>query len=507
MKTARNASAHLTAAKPIAAVGEIRPTVTQKIFYSLGQAAQTGGFDTAIAFVFFYYTAVLGLSGALVGAALAVGLAFDAIVDPMVGSWSDNIKSRLGRRLPLMIAAIPLITVSIGLLFSPPPNLSQPLLFGWLAMLSVATRSFISLFNVPYVALGAEMATGYTERTSVVVYRSIAGLLAGIAITALGFSVFFANGGLQRPDGYPGFGWSAATILFVCMTTCCLGLRRYAAGLPQPETVAEPMWRRLPIEVKEIFANRSFRLLFLSAVITFIAQGLNATLNSHSFVFVWRLKSEDIQFITYAFMAGILLGVGTAPAIQRRLEKKNVVLIGLALLIANWLVIQGAWLLGVYSPVGGAALAPMQMNSFVAGVGIGFVSIAYPSMMADAADEHEHLFGPRREGLYFAGLGFANKAASGVGVLLAGLALDLIRFPQDMGHRVGAVLPHDVQTRLVVVWGPLPAVIAVISMLIFASYSITRKRHAEIAASLLEKRTMEAAGTGELAAGRETVTA
>ena len=468
--------------------GEIRPTVAQKIFYSLGQAAQSGGFDTAVGFVFFYYTVVLGLSGALVGAALAIGLASDALVDPFIGSWSDNIKSKLGRRLPLMIAAIPLTAISVGLLFSPPADLSQPLLFGWLALLSVAGRSSISLFHVPYIALGAELATDYAERTSVVVYRSVAGILSGLIITALGFSVFFANGGLQRPDGYPGFGWSAAAVLFVCMSLCCLGLRRHAASLPQPEQIAQPMWRRLPIEVKEIFANRSFRLLFISALITYVAQGLNATLNSHSFVFVWRLKSEDIQFITYAFIVGLLLGVGAAPKFQQRLEKKNVVLIGLSLLIANWLVVQGSWLLGLYSPVGDAALMPMQFNSFVAGIGIGFVSVSYPSMMADAADEHEHLFGRRREGLYFAGLGFANKAATSIGVLLAGVALDLIRFPSDIGQNAATVLPHDVQFRLVLVWGPVAAVIAVISMLIFSSYGISRARHAEIATSLREKR-------------------
>ena len=462
------------------------------MFYSLGQAAQSGGFDTAVGFVFFYYTVVLGLSGALVGAALAVGLAFDAGVDPMIGSWSDNIKSRLGRRLPLMIAAILPTVISVGLLFSPPANLSEPLLFGWLVLLSVAGRSAISLFHVPYVALGAELATGYAERTSVVVYRSVAGILAGLAITALGFSVFFADGGLQKADGYPGFGWSAAGVLFVCMSACCLGLRRHAASLPQPERIAQPMLKRLPIEVKEIFANRSFRLLFISAVITFVAQGLNATLNSHAFVFVWLLKSESIQFISYAFIVGLLLGVGVAPRLQLRMEKKNVVLIGLSLLIANWLVIQGSWLLGLYSPVGAAALAPMQFNSFVAGIGLGFVNVSYPSMMADAADEHEHLFGRRREGLYFAGLGFANKAAVSVGVFLAGVALDIIRFPDDMGQRVGALLAHDVQFRLVLVWGPLPAIVAVISMLIFTSYGITRARHTEIAAALREKRERSA---------------
>ncbi len=469
-------------------VVDFKPSGVQKVIYALGQTGQAAGFDTALGFVFFYYTAVLGLSGALVGAALAVSLAFDAVVDPLVGSVSDNLKSRLGRRLPMMILAIPLVAVSIALLFSPPQGLSATMLFVWLAVTSVAGRSFISLFNVPYIALGAEMTNNYAERTSIVVYRSIAGILSALVVTRVGFSFFFADGGLQRPDGYPAFGWTVAGFLAVTMSLCCLGLVRYAPKLPQPEAVTGSLVRRLPGEIAEIFANRSFRLLFISAVITYVAQGLNATLNNHSFVFVWQMPSESIQYIGYAFLAALLFGVAIAPACQRVLEKKNVVLIGLSLLIANWLVVQGLWLIGVYSPMGEAALLPMQINSGVAGIGLGLVSVAYPSMMADAADEHEHLFGRRREGLYFAGLAFANKAATGVGVLIAGFALDLIHFPKDIGHQIGAVLPHDVQVRLVLIWGPAAAVVAIISMVIFSSYNITRKRHAEIAAALVEAR-------------------
>ena len=62
---------------------DLKPSVGIKMLYGLGQMAQSGGFDTAIGFIFFYYTAVLGLSGALVGAALAISLAFDAVVDPL----------------------------------------------------------------------------------------------------------------------------------------------------------------------------------------------------------------------------------------------------------------------------------------------------------------------------------------------------------------------------------------------------------------------------------------
>lgn len=461
-----------------------RPSIPVKIAYSLGQVAQSGGFDAAIAFIFFYYSAVLGLSGTLVGAALAVGLAFDAGVDPFIGSWSDNIKSKFGRRLPLMIMAVPLLTVSLGLLFSPPQGLGQAGLFGWLAVMSIAVRSFVSLFNVPYIALGAELTRDYAERTSVVVYRAIAGISSGVVVTAIGYSIYFANGGLQRPGGYPSFGWSVALMIFACLTVCCFGVRKYAAALPQPEQAPGSMLRRLPGEVKEIFTNRSFRLLFISAVVIYVAVGVNASLNNHAFVFVWRMESAKIQFISYAYLIGILLGVVAAPALQRLLEKKYVVIIGFLLLIANWLILQGAMLAGLYQPLGDAALLPMQCNSFVAGIGTGFVSVAYPSMMADAADEHEHLFGRRREGLYFAGLGFAGKAATGLGVMVAGIALDLIQFPRSVGQAASAILPETMQFRLVMIWGPVPAVIAILSLLILASYSITRTRHDEIARAL-----------------------
>ena len=48
-------------------------------------------------FVLFYYSQVLGLSGVLTGMAILISMIVDAISDPVVGSWSDNIRSKYGR--------------------------------------------------------------------------------------------------------------------------------------------------------------------------------------------------------------------------------------------------------------------------------------------------------------------------------------------------------------------------------------------------------------------------
>ena len=469
----------------------LKPPFSVKFIYGFGQVIESG-YTTIAGFIFFYYTAVLGMSGSLVGLALAVSMAVDAVMDPFIGSLSDNVRSKFGRRLPLMVLGAPLMALSLGLLFAPPAGLAPFLLFGWLTLSKLSLRGFASMFNLPYFALGAEMADGYVERSSIVAYRTIAGIFTGVLITALAYSVFFAGpGGLQRQESYPAFGWTIAGLCFLGGAICCLGVWRYAASLPQPTTPPKPLVRGLPAQVVEIFRNRSFRTLFLSALLAFAAAGLNAALNGHAYIFVWKIQPEMIQSITYAYLLGILVGVPLAPLLLRRLEKKSVILVGLGMVIASWTVLQTLRAAGLFSPEGAAAVPWLAANIAVAGLGTGFLSIAYPSMMADAADEHEVLFNARREGLYFAGLGFASKAATGLGQLISGVAIDLMRFPKVAGREVGAVLPEHLLAQLVIAWGPAAAVLGLGSVLLLLPYGITRRRHDDITARLKAKRALD----------------
>ena len=81
--------------------------------------------------------------------AIAMALIIDAAVDPLIGSFSDHLKSRLGRRHPLMyLSAVP-IAVGLYLVFSPPAGLSETLLLAWLFGAVVITHVSMSLFVVP----------------------------------------------------------------------------------------------------------------------------------------------------------------------------------------------------------------------------------------------------------------------------------------------------------------------------------------------------------------------
>ena len=148
--------------------------------------------ETAFAnFVVFYYTQVNGLSGSLAGLAMFMALVWDAITDPIVGSWSDNFRSRWGRRHPLLVAgALPTTVLFLGL-FAPPDGLSEVGIFAWLLGISILLRTTLTLYFVPYTAMGAELSTDYDQRTTIAKARITLGWVAGMSLPAIAYTIYF----------------------------------------------------------------------------------------------------------------------------------------------------------------------------------------------------------------------------------------------------------------------------------------------------------------------------
>src|SRR3546814_5848905 len=80
-------------------------------------------------------------------------------------------------------------------------------------------------------------------------------------------------------------------------------------------------------------------------------------------------------------------------------------------------------LAGLLPLEGGALATTLALAIFAGGSLMAAAAIALLSMIADAADQNEYLFGSRRAGVYSAGYDFALKAAHGLGALVAGAIL------------------------------------------------------------------------------------
>jgi GPH family glycoside/pentoside/hexuronide:cation symporter len=441
-------------------------------------------------FLFFYLTAVCGMSNSLAGLSGLVALCVDAMADPLVGALSDNSWSRLGRRHPFMFAGVGPLALGLGLLFSLPSGLSPWSLFAYATGVSILLRVSHSTFFLPYVGLGAELSDDYAERTNVVTSRFLFSVVGAAACLVLGQSVFMGGpGGLMHRAAYAPFGWTCGAIVLAGGLATSFGTLGALKRLRQLGRPQGPLVTRLLRDFVELFRNPSFIALFLSLLLMFTGLGVVTSLTLHANTFFWRLPSSVIQIVLLSNPAGVLIGALISLAFIRRFEKRSVVIAGFVVIIAIQALLPLLRLMGWLPD--GPALHPILIGAALLSGTIGaIVAIAFQSAMADAADEHEHMFGTRRESLYYAGLNLSAKAAGGLGVFLAGIALDLIRFPTNLAAHggVGATIPAGVLTRFGLIFGPGAAVIYALAMIVFLFYRLDRRRHEHIQQELDERR-------------------
>jgi GPH family glycoside/pentoside/hexuronide:cation symporter len=440
----------------------------------------------------FYLTIICGLSGSLAGAALGATLVVDSFIDPVVGSISDNSRSRHGRRHPFMIASIIPIAVMFGLLFSVPKGLTGLPLFAYALATLLSLRVATSFFYVPYMALGAEMSDDYAERSSIVAGRVFFTVVGGLAAAVLTWGVFLkgANG---RYEGaaYTPLAWTFAAIVAFGALVSTLGTLRARGRLHAAPAGGRFSPGQFAGEVVEVLRNRSFVSLFMPCLILFTALGVAGTLTLHANTFFWKLSANQILLLTLVAPVGIFGGIFGAGLLARRIEKRTTAVIGLALIGVAQMAPVMLRLSGLISLE--QAVPTLAVAVLLGGLGGSVATIAFQSMMADAADEHEYLFGARREGLYFAGITLSAKASSGLGAWIGGIALDVIGFPHGIANpAMLARIPPETIRNLGLAYGPGASIFTVVAIAVLLTYKLTKADHARIQTEL--KRRRAAAG-------------
>uniref|UniRef100_UPI00197BDD35 MFS transporter n=1 Tax=Microbacterium sp. CPCC 204701 TaxID=2493084 RepID=UPI00197BDD35 len=161
----------------------------------------TGGFATLPGLVLTYYlTDSLGVAALAAGAVITIAKVWDVAIDPVIGALTDRDLARHGTRRRLMLIGACALPVLFALTFAVPPALGPVVGALWVLMAFTLTATAFSLFQVPYIALPAELTPRYDERTRLLTWR--------VVVLTLAILLFGAGGpALRRVADDPVMGY------------------------------------------------------------------------------------------------------------------------------------------------------------------------------------------------------------------------------------------------------------------------------------------------------------
>ena len=358
----------------------------------------------------------------------------DAITDPLIGSISDHTHSRWGRRHPYMYAAAIPMGLCFYFLFTPPAGLSEVGLCVWLAVFAIGVRASMTLYAIPSGSMVPEMTSHYDERTSLFSYRFLFGWIGGLTVSVLGYQVFFRKvgdvDGRLVPEAYQDFAIVAGLMMFLAILVCAVGTHYLIPTLRRPgDERLTP--RRFFMEFWSAFRNSSYRNLVIGMLFASVAGGFNDVVGLYMNTYFWEFTTDEITIITLGLGVSVLVAVVVSRPLSQRFDKKATAL-GLAVVAVGLGPLPVFLRLLDLMPANRDPLLLYLMigHSFMIVTAIVAISIIISSMISDVVDENELETGLRQEGLFLSALTFCAKASAGIGVVLAGVALDIIAFPR-----------------------------------------------------------------------------
>jgi len=468
------------------------PTFWTKLAYGFGAAANGVADNAFNYFLLMFYGQVIGLSPILVGLAMTIGMMVDACLDPIIGLWSDNLRSPWGRRHPFIYAAVVPTGLLFFLIWNPPIGWSEQALFLYLLGLSVLIRAAGSLFQIPSSALAPELSTSYDQRSSLMSYRYFFGWVVGNAMTVSMFYLIFPafstaavpNGQFNR-DAYAFYGVLVSILAPFAMLVSGLGTHRHIPNLTVPPLRESKSIKELFAEIFATLGNRSFAALFIAATFGAVSTGLAAGLAFYFSTYFWRFTTLQNAYLTMGVFASAVLGFLAAPWATRTIGKKQAaVIIGLIAFLGSPLPIV-LRLLGLM-PANGTPETFWIVFGFTAidtGLIICFQILA-SSMMADLVEQAQVRTGKRSEGLFFAADGFARKMVTGLGLILATLLLQFANFPKGADP---SQVSDAVTARLAILYVPSILFLWLSMVAVISTYKVSRSDHEKALQDLSDK--------------------
>ena len=456
--------------------------------YGLGECANSLVMNGLFGFAMLYYTEALRLSPALAGIAMSASVFWEAVTDPVMGYVSDRTRHRFGRRHPWMLAGGLLMALCFYFLWDVPEALhgrAMPL-FAYLVTMNLLLRTGLTMFFIPYMALGFELTPDYEGRSKIQAVRQVMNMAANFAGPALAWSIFFRDSvgpdgaktlGTAVPQNFVHMGavFSLATVVFVLATLWLT--RGWITDTRSAPVAAGDGVRHFWAEMRGIVTDLNARWVLVFIFFACVAMVLVSSLQMYVYVYYMKFGPEQKSIAHGSTMIGMAAGAALSAWIAKHLDKKGAVLVGGALSILCNGVLAALFLTG-WVPTG-TLTALVLFVAFHATFWLGNGILLPPgvAMMADVAELYRRRSGVNRDGAYSAVFSLSMRLAISFALMASGWTLSAIGFSADTvqgAHTAQTVWRLGAATFLA---GPLMSLIALSAVL---RYPLNRRLITEL---------------------------
>jgi GPH family glycoside/pentoside/hexuronide:cation symporter len=477
----------------------------QIIAYSTGEGATSLTMNGIAAFAMLYYVQVLGLNGKWAGLALSISMLWDAISDPIMGHITDNTRSRFGRRHPYILGGGIFLAISFFFLWFVPAIFRGPVaIFWYILAVNLIVRTAWTIFGVPYVALGFEVCTDYDERAKLQSVRSIFNMAMNLFFNAGGWVFFFSDrigaggaliDGTTLRSNYPRMGAVLALAALGLILICFFSTRRYAYDTRASREIKGNSLKAFFLDMRDILRDKRAMIVFVFFGVAQLGMMFVAQVQMFTYRFYMEFPDLLKTVVHGSTMIGFAIGSLIAAPLVRRLDKKPVACLGVALSVTGNLMLllifgggllppRTAWAVPPAIPVLGETTIPVAALVFaffqaMYWAGSGVLAPLATSMIADVSEINKHRTGVLKDGSYAAVFSFFSKAALSVGLLLTGLVLDWAGIVPEATSQTAAAARNVALATFIS--GPIFAALALLIILI---YPVNRKFMMKIKAEL-----------------------
>lgn len=447
-----------------------------KFSYGIGGLGYSSMSQTLNSFIMFFATAVMGISGTLVGIAIAISSLWDGVSDPLIGYLSDNTKNKFfGKRLGFMFFGIFVIAFLNICIWSMPASMPEIGKFLWLLVGMLAIESANTCFGTPYAALAIDIAPDYNEQSKVQSYKTAFNII-GMILPNILMYFFMSSISLSIQTGYTQMGY----IKIACINSSLLiilGLITIFSTLH---------WTRknhiYSMDVKkekfsfgqllsgyfDVLKKKDFRIVILGYSFATIASAFLTSVGMHLFTYCYHFSSTQISIVLISLFGGAIASQPLWVYVSKRIEKKRALIISLSTIVFGIFLTVITFLFRDY--LSNQVMFYLAIPCLVfCGIGAGAMYSLPFSMYADAVTLEMFKTGQNNAGAYTGYFTFSYNLANSVALLIIGFLLDFIKF--DSTQPVQAM---SVQNGLgcIVFFGC--TIFLSLAIMVFSKFSIKR---------------------------------